>query len=79
MLYNQTKVNGAYMPLLLGCVKPSQVKEVEPSAQHYYYDPLKQVLICGPKYHSTMSQKPEITDPGHHQDWKTRQDDKKFY
>lgn len=79
MLYNQKMVKGSYMPLLMGCTQVSHIKEVETSNQHVYYDPLRQVLICGPKFHSTMSQKAEATLPSRKQDWKTRQDDKKFY
>ena len=80
-MYNQTKVNGAYMPLLMGCTKTSSINQNESTFPGLYYDPIRQIaqINAAQKYHSTMSQKPEITDPGHHQDWKTRQDDKKFY
>lgn len=82
MLYNQTKVNGVHMPLLMGCTSISSIDNMDVSEQNIYYDPVKQIVILDtmPKsIHDTMSDRSVYTDPSHHSDRKKKKDDKKFY
>lgn len=42
MTYNQTKVNGVAMPLLMGCTKPSAIENAEDDIV-FKYDSITQV------------------------------------
>ena len=42
MIYNQTKVNGVAMPLLMGCTKPSAIEKYE-NEPMLIYDPITQI------------------------------------
>lgn len=42
MTYNQTKVNGVAMPLLMGCTKPSAIEVLENETK-FHYDPISQI------------------------------------
>lgn len=48
MNYNQTKMNGVSMPLLMGCTKPSAIETLEHEAK-VFYDPFTQMVSmeCG--------------------------------
>ena len=81
MTYNQAKVNGVAMPLLMGCTKPTKletlVEDVVP-----VYDPISQTSIINVMgVHYTMSNKAARTDiPGvcrGRSDLKTVKDDHK--
>ena len=78
MMYNQTKVNGAYMPLLMGLTKPETIKSIDSQITNGY-EPISQVVIWEASAHDTMCQKVEVTMPGPRQDRKSRKDDKKYY
>ena len=43
MIYNQTRVNGAPMPLLMGCTKPSAIQD-ENNVPSMMYDPISQIV-----------------------------------
>ena len=83
MTYNQTKVNGVPMPLLMGCTHPTNLEALHKDAVPVY-DPISQTTnlnVIG--VHYTMSQKAVRTDkPGGNkgtQDRKSLKDDKKVY
>ena len=42
MLFNRTKIQGNYMPLLMGFTKPSKI-ECEASTPKAFYDPISQI------------------------------------
>ena len=48
MIYNQTRMNGIPMPLLMGCTKPSAIETVE-CEMKVVYDPVSQTvrMDCG--------------------------------
>jgi hypothetical protein len=48
MTYNQTKVNGMPMPLLMGCTKPSSIEVLEEGPKSLY-NPITQIveIECG--------------------------------
>lgn len=48
MTYNQTRMNGVPMPLLMGCTKPSAIETVENETK-VVYDPVSQIveIDCG--------------------------------
>ena len=48
MTYNQTKVNGVAMPLLMGCTKPTAI-EVAEDEPKILYNPITQIveIECG--------------------------------
>jgi hypothetical protein len=48
MTYNQTKVNGMPMPLLMGCTKPSSIEVLE-EGPIPLYNPITQIveIECG--------------------------------
>ena len=48
MTYNQTRMNGVPMPLLMGCTKPSAIETVEHETK-VMYDPVSQTVSmeCG--------------------------------
>lgn len=81
MVYNQTKVNGVAMPLLMGCTEPTKLETLEKDVAPIY-DPVSQTTgwqTMG--VHYTMSQKAARTNiPGGNQgtaDRKTVKDDHK--
>lgn len=48
MIYNQTRMNGVPMPLLMGCTKPTAIETVECETK-VMYDPVLQIveIDCG--------------------------------
>ena len=48
MYYNQTRMNGVPMPLLMGCTKPTVIETVECETK-VVYDPVSQIveIDCG--------------------------------
>ncbi len=81
MTYNQTKVNGVAMPLLMGCTKPTKIETLVEDVIPVY-DPVSQTSIINVMgVHYTMSQKAARTNiPGGNQgtsDRKTVKDDHK--
>ena len=80
MTYNQTKVNGVAMPLLMGCTEPTKLETLEEDVVPIY-DPIAQTSIMNAMgVHYTMSQKAARTDgPGFkgRSDRKTVKDDHK--
>ena len=48
MIYNQTRMNGIPMPLLMGCTKPSGIETAERETK-VVYDPVSQIveINCG--------------------------------
>ena len=44
MIYNQTRMNGVPMPLLMGCTKPSAIETVE-NETRVLYDPVSQTVM----------------------------------
>jgi hypothetical protein len=75
MIYNQTRMNGVPMPLLMGCTKPSTI-EVENDVNTIMYDPVTQIAIIDCRIVGTKSLKVHTTAGGH-QDRKNEIDDKK--
>lgn len=75
MIYNQTRMNGVPMPLLMGCTKPSAI-EVENNVNAIMYDPVTQIAIIDCRIVGTKSLKVHTTAGGH-QDKKNEIDDKK--
>ena len=69
MLYNKTKVNGAFMPFLMGCTQPETIRE-QSELHNPTYNPftqlsildLRQVGTYSLKQHSTKSGKGTVTD-----------------
>ena len=43
MTYNQTRMNGVPMPLLMGCTKPTAIETVECETK-VMYDPMSQIV-----------------------------------
>ncbi len=43
MIYNQTRMNGVPMPLLMGCTKPTAIETVEYETK-VVYDPVSQIV-----------------------------------
>ena len=82
MTYNQTRVNGVAMPLLMGCTEPSVITQagIEPSM---VYNPYSQIVNWDTaSVHMTMCVKRVRCDRGGNkntQDDKRMQDDKKVY
>ena len=72
MIYNQTRMNGIPMPLLMGCTKPSAIETV-------MYDPVSQTVAVGCMQIGTKSLKNSNTRVGNHvkTDKKNEIDDKK--
>ena len=68
MTYNQTKVNGVAMPLLMGCTKPTKIETLVEDVIPVY-DPVSQTSIINVMgVHYTMSQKAARTNiPGGNQ------------
>ena len=75
MTYNQTRMNGVPMPLLMGCTKPSAIETVENETK-ILYDPIAQIAIVDCRIVGTKSLKVHTTAGGH-QDKKNEIDDKK--
>ena len=48
MIYNQTRMNGVPMPLLMGCIKPTAIETVECETK-VIYNPVLQIveIDCG--------------------------------
>jgi hypothetical protein len=48
MYYNQTRMNGVPMPLLMGCTKPTAIETLECETK-VVYDPVSQIveIDCG--------------------------------
>ena len=48
MIYNQTRMNGVPMPLLMGCTKPTAIETLECETK-VVYDPVSQIveIDCG--------------------------------
>lgn len=44
MNYNQTKMNGVSMPLLMGCTKPSAIETLDKETK-MSYDPISQTVV----------------------------------
>lgn len=83
MIYNQTKVNGVPMPLLMGCTKPTCLESLQADVVPVY-DPISQTTNWNAiGVHYTMSQKAVRTDkPGGNkgtQDRKSLKDDHRIY
>lgn len=81
MTYNQTKVNGVAMPLLMGCTKPTKLEILEKDIAPIY-DSVSQTTVWQTMgVHYTMSNKAARTDiPGvckGRSDLKTVKDDHK--
>lgn len=78
-MYNQTRVNGQPMPLLMGFTKPSKIQTVENEIQ-VVYDPVKQIVTFDMRVIGTKSLKNYVTKTPLHQcksDPKNEIDDKK--
>ena len=75
MIYNQTRMNGVPMPLLMGCTKPTAIETVECETK-VMYDPVTQIAIVDCQVVGTKSLK-VYTTAGGHQDRKNEIDDKK--
>lgn len=78
MIYNQTKMNGVPMPLLMGCTKPSAIETVENETK-ILYDPVSQIMAIECLQIGTRSLKNSNTRVGNHvkTDRKNEIDDKK--
>lgn len=78
-MYNQTRVNGQPMPLLMGFTKPSKIQTVE-NETPVMYDPVKQIVTFDMRVVGTKSLKNHITKTPQHQcksDPKNEIDDQK--
>jgi hypothetical protein len=75
MYYNQTRMNGVPMPLLMGCTKPTAI-EVENNETTIMYDPVTQIAEIDCRIVGTKSLKVHTTAGGH-QDRKNEIDDQK--
>lgn len=82
MTYNQTKVNGVALPLLMGCTKATTIKQMEKEPS-VVFNPYSQIVIWDTaSMHMTMCVKRVRCDRGGNkntQDDKRMQDDKKMY
>lgn len=78
MIYNQTRMNGIPMPLLMGCTKPSAIEKVERETK-VMYDPVTQTVEVECLQIGTKSLKNSNTRVGNHvqTDKKNEIDDKK--
>ena len=78
MYYNQTRMNGVPMPLLMGCTKPTAVEIVECETK-VVYDPVSQTVVVECMQIGTRSLKNSNTRVGNHvkTDKKNEIDDKK--
>ena len=78
MIYNQTRMNGVPMPLLMGCTKPTAIETVECETK-VMYDPVTQTLAVECLQIGTKSIKNSNTRVGNHvkTDKKNEIDDKK--
>ena len=59
-MYNQTRVNGQPMPLLMGYTKPSKIQTVE-NETPVMYDPVKQIVAFDMRVVGTKSLKTSMT------------------
>ena len=78
MYYNQTRMNGVPMPLLMGCTKPTAIETVECETK-VMYDPVTQTVAVECLQIGTKSLKNSNTRVGIHvkTDKKNEIDDKK--
>lgn len=78
MIYNQTRMNGIPMPLLMGCTKPTAIETVENETRDMY-DPVSQTVMIECLQIGTRSLKNSNTRVGNHvkTDRKNEIDDKK--
>ena len=78
MIYNQTRMNGIPMPLLMGCTKPTAIETVENETRGMY-DPVSQTVMIECLQIGTRSLKNSNTRVGNHvkTDRKNEIDDKK--
>ena len=78
MYYNQTRMNGVPMPLLMGCTKPTAIETVECETK-VMYDPVSQTVTIECLQIGTRSLKNSNTRVGNHvkTDRKNEIDDKK--
>ena len=59
-MYNQTRMNGQPMPLLMGFTKPSKIQTVE-NETPVMYDPMKQIVAFDMRVVGTKSLKTSMT------------------
>lgn len=79
MYYNQTKMKGISMPLLMGCTKPSVIETAEKETR-VLYDPISQTVEVECLQIGTRSLKTSSTHYGNNHcktDRKNEIDDKK--
>jgi uncharacterized lipoprotein NlpE involved in copper resistance len=79
MIYNQKRMNGVPMPLLMGCTKPSTIETVRCETK-VVYDPISQTVVVECLQIGTRSLKTSSTHYGNNHcktDKKNEIDDKK--